>query len=332
VTTVVYVANADSGSVSVLALDEASGALSTLQTLVLGGQIMPLALQPQGQFLWATRRSAPLAVVTLAIDAATGLLSEHGATPLPASMAHIATDLQGRWLLCASYHDGLVAVCALGAGGLAQPAHQILASGPKTHALRLTTEGDGALATVLGADQVVAYTFDAGRGQLVPDHTVALPAGSGPRHLALHPDGGLAWVLGELDGSVTQLRQQGARWQVQHTVSALPPGFDGTPWAADLRLSPDARFLVASERTSSTLALLAVDPLSGALDVRGHWPTQTQPRGFAISPSGRWLVCAGQQSHRVGVHRIDPVRGRLDAVSEHPVGQNPNWVEILALY
>ena len=94
------------------------------------------------------------------------------------------------------------------------------------------------------------------------------------------------------------------------SLSTLPPGFAGEPWAAELRLTPDARFLYTSERRSSTLAGFAVDAATGRLAPIGHWPTQAQPRGFAISPSGRWLIAAGQLSHAVGVHAIDAAQRR----------------------
>jgi 6-phosphogluconolactonase len=115
------------------------------------------------------------------------------------------------------------------------------------------------------------------------------------------------------------------------TIDSRPPGFRGEPWAADLRLTADGRFLFTSERRSSTLAAFAVDAATGRLALVGHVPTETQPRGFAIDPGGAWLLAAGQLSHRLGVYAIDPVTGRLARHGEYGVGRNPNWVEIVAL-
>ena len=99
----------------------------------------------------------------------------------------------------------------------------------------------------------------------------------------------------------------------------------------ELRLTPDARFLYTSERRSSTLAGFAVGAASGRLSPIGHWPTQAQPRGFAISPTGRHLIAAGQLSHAVGVFAIDARSGALSPCDEHAVGRNPTWVEAIAL-
>jgi 6-phosphogluconolactonase len=60
-------------------------------------------------------------------------------------------------------------------------------------------------------------------------------------------------------------------------------------------------------------------------------PTESEPRGFAISPDGRSLIAVGQASHRLSRYAIDGASGRLRLVASHPVGRNPNWVEILEL-
>ena len=115
-------------------------------------------------------------------------------------------------------------------------------------------------------------------------------------------------------------------------LSALPRGFaGGAPWAADLHLTPDGRFLYASERRSSTLASFAVDAASGALTPIGRSPTEPEPRGFAISPDGRFLVAVGQASHRLSRYAIDGASGALAKLGEQPIGTNPNWVEIVEL-
>jgi 6-phosphogluconolactonase len=83
----------------------------------------------------------------------------------------------------------------------------------------------------------------------------------------------------------------------KQTVSALPPDFQGKPSAADLHITPDGRFLCASERTSSTLNGFKVDPAYGTLTPTGSVPTEKQPRGFQIDSSGRYLLAVGQLSH-----------------------------------
>ena len=116
--TLVFVSCADSGELHVLRLASDSGQLRTEQVLALGGQLMPMALSPNGTRLYVARRSDPLAVVTLAVDARAGRAEVLSEAALPASMAHLATDNTGRWLLSASYGADLVAVQAIAADGV----------------------------------------------------------------------------------------------------------------------------------------------------------------------------------------------------------------------
>ena len=112
----------------------------------------------------------------------------------------------------------------------------------------------------------------------------------------------------------------------------LPAGFTrGEPWAADLHLTPDGRFLFASERRSSTLSSYVVDATTGALTPLTRIQTEAEPRGFAISPDGRFLVAVGQASHRLSRYAIDPEKGALAKLGDQPIGTNPNWVEIVDL-
>jgi 6-phosphogluconolactonase len=155
--TVAYVSNADSGSVTVLSLDTTDGGLHPVQELAVGGQLMPLALAADGRCLYAARRSLPLALLRFMIEPAQGRLGAPAETALPASMPSIALDATGRWLLAASYDEGIVAVCAVGPDAQAMPAHQVLSSGPKTHRILTTPDNRWALACVLGRDQLLRY-------------------------------------------------------------------------------------------------------------------------------------------------------------------------------
>jgi 6-phosphogluconolactonase len=324
---------ADGGALVVLRLDATSGRLETRQTLDGLGMVMPLALRADGRVLYAGRRSAPMAVLAFARDAE-GRLSPLGEAPLPASMAHLAVDGTGRWLLAASYQGDQLAVLALDADGRPGAVVQSLATGRHAHALKLSRDNRFAYAAILGAGELLQFAFDAATGRLAPLDPPAWKArpGAGPRHLAWHPTLAQAVLLNELDGTLARLAHDDARGGFTHlqTVSILPPGFAGEPWSAELRCTPDGRFLYASERRSSTLAGFAV-AADGALTPIGHWPTQAQPRGFAVDATSRWLVAAGQQSNRLGVHAIDAATGALSPGMTIDVPANPNWVEITDL-
>lgn len=329
----VYVSNADSHEISVLALDTNAGTLRSVQTLPAGGMAMPLALSPDQTKLYVALRSEPYTAAAFTIDGATGQLSPLGSAALPDSMAWISTDRSGRWLFAASYGGHRASVSPLAADGKPAAAVQVVPNGKNAHSAIADAANRHVYVTSLGTDQVFQWRFDATTGQLTPNDPPALAAraGSGPRHLVFHPNGRHAYLLGELDATVELLAVDAARGQLgrkQHWPT-LPAGSTVQPWAADLHLTPDGRFLYTSERNSSTLAIWRVDASTGALSLVGHQATEQQPRGFQIDASGRWLIAAGQVSNAVTLYRIDRESGRLTPTQRLPVGQGPNWIEIV---
>jgi 6-phosphogluconolactonase len=333
--TFVYVSNADSHEISVLRLDTAGGELGLVQTVPVSGQVMPLAVSPDRGFLYAALRSQPYSVASFRIDAASGRLVAIGSNALPDSMASIATDRSGRYLFAASYGGHKLSMSPIGADGMLDAATQVLPTGQNAHAVLVDPSNRYLFVTNLGADAVMQLRLDAGNGLLTPNTpaTFSARAKAGPRHLVFHPNGRVIYLLNELDAGVDVLAFDATRGtlSLQQTLSTLPSGFIGKPWAADLHVTPDGRFLYTSERTTSTLAAFAIDPASGELKLLSHTPTERQPRGFNIDPSGRWLVAVGQLSHAVTVYAIDRDSGALQPVKSYPLGQNPNWVEIVSL-
>jgi len=334
---IVYVANADSADIAILALDRSSGALREIDRFATGGKVMPLAVRPDRRHLYASIRSEPLAVLSLAIDPASGRLSQIGSAPLPASMCWISTDASGRFLLSASYGSSVVAVSPIDAGGVARGAQQVVATDEKAHSIQVTPDNRFALATCLGGGVVRQFCFDAASGRLDDNDPPAWRArpGAGPRHFAFHPHAPFVYLLNELDATLDILAFDRARGTLRDSgavVSLLPANFaGGAPWAADLHCTPDGRFLYASERRSGTLSSFAIDPQSGALAPIETMATEAEPRGFALSPDGRYLVAVGQASHCLSLYAIDAASGNLARLDERAVGRNPNWVEIVDL-
>ena len=334
--TVVYVSSADAQEIAVLSLDRASGELKPIETVPVGGTAMPMALSPDRRMLYAALRSQPFRVVSFAIDAGSGRLSKRGEASLADSMANIDVDRSGRWLFAASYGGNKISVNAIGQDGSVGAVQQLLATKPNAHAIHADASNRYVLATSLGGDNLSVWRFDAASGTLTANEPalVTAPAKAGPRHFVWDAAQRRLYMLCELDASLLVYDWDAASGTLREAqrASALPPGFNGgAPWAADLHLTPDGKFLYASERRSSTLATYKVDAASGRLELIGHTPTEKTPRGFAIDPSGRYLIAAGQDSNGVTVYAIDAASGALSQRARLPLGKNPNWVEIVEL-
>ncbi|MEC8917242.1 MAG: lactonase family protein [Pseudomonadota bacterium] len=346
--TVVYAANAGDGTIGSYRLDRQTERLIPLATTEAAENVMPLAISPDKQTLYAAIRSDPLRVLSYRIEAGTGALTPLGSGALYGSMAYIATDRSGRYLLAASYGGNLVSVSPIDDNGVAGDAMQTLETGSRAHAILATPDNRHVFATNLGDDRLAQFHF--ADGALVPNDPPAARTadGTGPRHFVFSPSGRFVYVLGEFSATVTTFEldaQNGTLTQIA-VCEGLPEGMnlapgmpqeeipagDETPriWAADLHITPDGRHLYLSERTSSTLSTLRANPDSGELHFVDNQPTVKQPRGFEIDPNGRYLVAAGELSDHLALYRIEPTSGELVHVSDAPTGNKTNWVEIVS--
>ncbi|WP_118179369.1 lactonase family protein [Paraburkholderia phosphatilytica] len=331
--TAVYVSNADSQSISVLRLNEATGKLSSVQDVPVSGMVMPLAVSPDRRYLFASLRSKPYSVASFRVGAGDGMLTPVATSPLPESMANLSTDRTGRFLFAASYGGNLISESRIGEEGVVAPASIVIPTKPKAHAIKTDPSNRWLFATNLGGDIIMQCRFDAKTGAITPNDppTLNFANQAGPRHFTFHPNGRVVYIVDELDGKLERAAFDPDRGTlaIRQTVSAVPAGFTGTPWAADVHTTPDGHYLYASERTSSTLIAYRIDAQDGNLTKIGEYPTEKQPRAFAIDPSGHWLLSAGQLSNAVSVHRIDPATGELKLQGSFLVGKNPSWVEIV---
>jgi 6-phosphogluconolactonase len=330
----VYISNADSQDISVFQLDRSAGALKPVATVPVAGTAMPMVVSKDKKFLYVALRSQPFRVVTFSIDGANGGLKKLGEASLADSMANIDLDASGRWLFAASYGGHKISVNSVGADGLVGAVQQVIPTSPNAHAIHQDPAGRYVFATSLGGDNLSSWRFDPKSGQLSANDPALVnvsPAKTGPRHFLWNKAQTHVYLLNELDGGVDVFAYDAGKGAMRHLQrsTVMPAGFTGKPWAADLQLSADGRYLYGSERTSSTLTTFKVDPVTGLLQTAGTTPTEKTPRGFAVDSSGKFLISTGQDSHAVSLHPIDTVTGVPAAGASQPAGKNPNWVEIV---
>src|SRR6266581_2366548 len=353
--TFVYVSNAEDGDIGAWSM-RADGALAPLARVQAAKVVMPMAVSPNRRLLYAASRSKPYTVHVYSIDSGSGALKPVSTAPLAESFPYISLDKTGRFLFGASYAGHLISVNAVGKDGrVADRPQQVIPVGRNAHSIRADATNKFVYVPNLGTDQIFQFVFDAKTGRLASNTPAVaqMKQGTGPRHFIFSPDNKFVYLLSELVGTVTTLsldRKTGLLAEVS-SASALPPdsklvpgaprggiGAPGGPpprntdndiWAADLHLTPNGKFLYASERTTSTLAAFSVDSTSGKLSYLSSAPTEKQPRGFAIDPRGRFLVASGEKSETISVYAIEPASGALKLLQKIPTGKGSNWVEIV---
>jgi 6-phosphogluconolactonase len=187
------------------------------------------------------------------------------------------------------------------------------------HSTVFSPDGRYLFAQDLGADKLFSYRYtpDGSRGLLGPTERryVDMKAGTGPRHLVFAPDGKHAYLTSELAATVSVFDYHDGNLTLVQTLSMTKPGFKGQVGAAALHLSPDARFLYASNRgDANEIVIYAVDPANGHLREVGRQSSLGKaPREFSIDPTGHWLIVGNQNSDTAYVFRRDAQSGLLEA-------------------
>jgi 6-phosphogluconolactonase len=278
------------------------------------------------------------------VDRATGLLtlinqqSTQGNSP-----CFLVVDASTRFVLVTNYATGSVCVFPiLENGGLGPIVDFVQHEGTSVHPQRqqsahphsVNLDHNNRLAYVpdLGLDKVMIYELDTDKGKLVAYHEqpwARTRSGSGPRHMDFHPSHPFAYVVNELDSTITAFALDPGRGTLKEiqTVEGLPADFadaSATPGtsrssAANIHVHPSGKFLYTSNRGHDSIAMFAVDEASGKLTALGHVSTQGKtPRNFAIDPTGAYLLVANQHSDNLVVFRIEAKSGKLTP-TEHSV-------------
>ncbi|MFZ0531386.1 MAG: beta-propeller fold lactonase family protein [Propionicimonas sp.] len=301
------------------------------------------AVDERRDLVYAGVKGDPAGIQTLALDRTSGVLTPRSRADVDASLAYLALAPGGRLLLGASYGGGYGAVWPVDESGrLGDPVARV--EFPNLHAVVVTA--GYAYFVSLGADLIAQYAL-ADDGTLTPldPPTVAAPAGSGPRHLVLAPDGRNAYLLTEFSAEAIRYARDPASGVLTRAESV--PGHDTTRglghsvfgadplehhyrWGADLHLTPDGRRLLCSERTESTLTTIDVAADGRLLGPIAVTATERQPRGFALSPDGRLVLAVGEQSTHLALSRLEE-DGSLTPLTRTPTGTGANWVRAIPL-
>jgi len=292
-----------------------------------------LTIDRQGRCLYSAHGDGTLAAA-YRIDAATGRLSLINQQPTRGTNGvHLSIDGTGRFVALANYATGTLVALPINADGSLAPVSDMatMTGTPGPHRTEQTIshphhcpfDPSGRFIVVpdKGLDRVFVYRLDTATGMLLPGDppSVASRAGAAPRHVDFHPTRPFAYVINELDSTITTYAFDAEKGvlkplQIQPTV---PPTHTGNNTGAEVCVAPSGRFVYGSNRGHDSIAIFSVDGQTGMLSVVGWEPTQGRtPRYFGLDPSGTELYAANQNSDTVVMFRVDQSTGKLTATGQ----------------
>ena len=186
---------------------------------------------------------------------------------------------------------------------------------PHVHSAILSPDNKYVIAADLGTDKIHIYSIQSGSDKpLAPANQpfIKTKPGSGPRHLAFHPNGKYLYAVNELDGTVSAFNYNDGKLKDLHTITMLPAGFAGTIEAADIHLSADGKFVYATNREDLNEMLVYAVQKNGKLKfVQRQSVLGKAPRNFAIDPTGNFVLVANQNTDEIVVFKRNQKNGKL---------------------
>jgi 6-phosphogluconolactonase len=340
----------DKGAIHAYRLDLKTGTLKEVRRTAGVENPFFLALSPDRKYLYSIHGrtfggAEHEQVAAYELAGRTGgmkLLNRQSASGSAA--CYLDVDATGKTVLVANYSTGSVAALpvrkdgSLGkaasfirhAGSSVDPARQ---KGPHAHCIAVSPNNKFAYAADLGLDQVRCYRLDAAKAKLTPARPpfARTPRGAGPRHLTFHPDGKHAYVINELSNSVTLFDYDAESGVLtpRQTISTLPKDFAGKSYCADLKVTPDGRFLYGTNRGHDSIAAYRIGG-NGRLTRIAIEPSLGKgPQNLAITADGKLLLCANMPGNNVAVFRINAASGGLKSADKPISVTSPSCIRLL---
>lgn len=289
-----------------------------------------LTFSPDEQYLYAVgendERSS--AAHAFSFDKQTGALSLINSQPTNSGgPCYITIDSKGKNVHTANYGGGSISSFQVNSDGSLTPVTSVISfkgagadstrqAGPHLHSVLYSPDGLFLFASDLGTDKLYRFTVNdtpfEGQPAILESSlkTFSTPAATGPRHFAFHPNGGrYLYLLGELSGEVIVYDCHLGELTQKQVITADSVGARGS---ADIHVSPDGRFLYASNRLQADgIAIFSIDPQEGTLTKVGYQLTGRHPRNFVITPNGKFLLAGSRDDNKIQVFAVDTETGLL---------------------
>lgn len=291
-----------------------------------------VAISPDQQFVYAVLENAGNngkggEISAFSFNKSTGTLTYINQQPTGGDHpCYVEIDKTGKWIVAGNYSSGSLSVLPVkndGSLGAATTHIQHEGSGankqrqekPHVHCTLFSTDNKFLFVPDLGIDKVMIYAFDAATGKLTPAKQPFAKSvdGAGPRHFTFHPNNKYAYLIEELSGTVVAYKYKKGSLKNLQRISTMPAGDTSFAGSADIHVSPDGKFLYASNRSNSnTIAIFSINPKNGRLSMAGHQSTLGKtPRNFNFDPTGEFLLVGNQNEDQIVIFKRDKQTGLL---------------------
>lgn len=327
-------AKGNDGAIHAYSFHKESGALKLLHK---NGDVQNpffMAVSPDNKYLYSIHAENfgskdPEQIAAFELKGRSGELrllnrqSTHGS-----ASCYVDIDRSGKMVVVANYTTGNLLSFPVEANGLIGPAKSIVQNsgktvdpkrqiGPHAHCFVVSPDNKFAFAADLGLDRIFGFAIDPAQATLTPTRQqfARTPPRAGPRHLTFHPTKPIVYAINEIENSVTRFDYHADTGTLieQQTLSTLPPEFTEVSNCADVKITPNGKFLYGTNRGHDSIAIYGLSDDGQMQLVAIESSLGKGPQNLAITPDGQWLFCANMPDNKLVVFKIDQTTGKLKA-------------------
>lgn len=283
-----------------------------------------------GAYLYAVAKEGQEGGVTaFKIDESTKALTKlNSLTKAGSPPCHVSVNKDNTLLVTANYHTKEIISYRLNSDGSIKEIADIKeheGSGPHErqekphmHFSGFTPDERYVIAVDLGSDKITSYLVESD-GRLTKQAIFVAPAGSGPRHIAFHPNGKIAYVMTELTSVVLTLAydEKTGIFTLINTIKAIPDTHTTTNDGSAVHVTNDGQFVYVGNRGHNSVTIFKVNQADFSIelvdyqDSLGDWP-----RDFVLTPDNKYLVCSNQNSGTLTLFKRHEETGKLTAIQQ----------------
>lgn len=318
---------ASEGGIYAGELDLQNGHINNIRAVLEGVDAYYIVKHPSKPILYALLRTEGQGSIVSYLVAPNGDLSLHSELDeRPHGASHINISDDGRFLAVAYFRTGITGLYRLNDEGrmtaeFAEFQHEgkgLIPDkqwAPHPHWAGFSRDTRFLYVPDLGTDQIWVYSVQAQQPMLRLVQKAAAPAGSGPRHMVIHPDLDLVYVSDELPARVSRYALNRENGELSY-LDSMPPAAEAAGevehTVSDIRIHPSGKFLYLVNRGFDQVSVYAIDQHNGTLS-----PVEREPvrgsisRNMALTADGQWAMVAGQLSNTLAVFKVDASTGEL---------------------
>jgi 6-phosphogluconolactonase len=351
----IYVGCADTnGTIQAYSLARGTNVLTPGPTATAGSALSAGDLHDDR--LYVTHKSEGL-ITTFGVNLATGALDERDSIDVPfdpddgaggaggtsgvnPSTQSIMVDSAGERLYVANDASDNVYTFDIANDGDVGELLDDASNGTGPHHAYVTQLDNFLIVPYTDSDEVAVYVIEEDGDLILADAPAELDADTGPRRVAVHPNGNWLYSVNETDGSISYFAFDDADGSIVHDETVAiprPAGYTGDMNSAAIQISENGSYLyVASPLDGSTPGSIAIFSIAQSGGSAGRLTPLASPtiaaggnqtRDIAFSGDGEVLVAANSGSDNISIFSVN-VQGSLALVSTRAVCDQPYFVKI----